>query len=924
MLKDLSAYKTIWSRVAMAFLMITLASCATREIYVLNMDDRPNYDRDKLQAAWSYFNGTDEVKKDRSQALRLFNEVAASDLPEAMFGIALIYQEGYTVESDGSTESLDKNIELAIKWHESAALRSHVPAMNSLATIYLRGLDTDVNYELAYSWYEKAAAKGDSLGMNQLGWMHLNALGVEKDYESALYWFRKSRALGNDAATHNIASMYQEGNGVKKNVKEAKKLYREAARNKFPDSMFALGQVLISENNTDSGLELIKEAANLGSVAAQIELGVFYRDGNIVEKDSKEAVFWLRKAVENGEAAVKVTLGNLYAFGDLNVRDYSRAITLFEDAAAEKDAVAMNQLGLMYEYGYGVALNLKTATDWYKKSMKLGNYTAKSNLAWFYYHGNVFEKDIEKAKTMFEDAAQNGSYFGMHGLGIVLIKKDELREGFKLIKKAAENNIDGAQFDLGIYYRDGEGVTPNTERAIYWIQKSAENLNPEAIHELGGYYYRSYGDIAVDKQEARELFKQAALIGHTSAATDYGLMLLWGQGGAKNESEAKRWLHFAAERGQNNAKYFLGELYQQGSDTFPQDDFIAFDFYKCAADKGHGKARFATHRMYENGWGTSKNPELSRKYLLLAAESGNLDALQKIGKEDAVTKGPTTLTNSSTLKTTGRKFAIVIGVSDYLYLPKNPIEGNPSFLTDLSFADKDARDFVSFLQNESVAGEGWEVIKLIGDKATEVAIKNAIGLVLNRARSTDYVYLFFSGHGWSSPYNANDIYLLGYDSDPNKGIAGVGYEFISREISRSRADHVIAFVDACRSGGYAPSKGNPSPPNQKLFSKIDNELKRGNNKIFFTAGTGLQESWEDPKLKNGVFSHYLVDGLVNANGPEINKNQNDTIEMYELKNWVTQKVEDHTLRNQHMSIQHPDVISPTGEILLEIPVAFRE
>ena len=87
----------------------------------------------------------------------------------------------------------------------------------------------------------------------------------------------------------------------------------------------------------------LQTKAEAGDVAAQLELGKAYLDGNGLPQNDVQAAKWYRQAAELG------------------------------------DAGAQNELGLMYRLGQGVSQNKEEAVRWYSKAAKQGNATAMFN-----------------------------------------------------------------------------------------------------------------------------------------------------------------------------------------------------------------------------------------------------------------------------------------------------------------------------------------------------------------------------------------------------------------------------------------------------------------------------------------------------------------------------------------------------------------
>jgi uncharacterized protein len=89
-------------------------------------------------------------------------------------------------------------------------------------------------------------------------------------------------------------------------------------------------------SQSGASIQELTRRAEAGEVAAQVELGRAYEDGNGVQQNDVEAVQWFRKAAEQGNAP------------------------------------AQNSLGVMYALGRGVERNREEAVRWYRKAAKSG------------------------------------------------------------------------------------------------------------------------------------------------------------------------------------------------------------------------------------------------------------------------------------------------------------------------------------------------------------------------------------------------------------------------------------------------------------------------------------------------------------------------------------------------------------------------
>jgi len=64
----------------------------------------------------------------------------------------------------------------------------------------------------------------------------------------------------------------------------------------------------------------------------------------------------------------------------------------------------------------------------------------------------------------------------------------EFGEAAKWLREAAEQNDPAAQFNLGMLYETGQGVTQNYAEAVKWYREAAERGYPAAQFNLGVFY----------------------------------------------------------------------------------------------------------------------------------------------------------------------------------------------------------------------------------------------------------------------------------------------------------------------------------------------------------------------------------------------------------------------------------------------------
>jgi len=91
-----------------------------------------------------------------------------------------------------------------------------------------------------------------------------------------------------------------------------------------------------------------------------------------------------------------------------------------------------------------------------------------------------------------------------------------MNEVVRQLALAAEQGHADAQYNLGMMYDNGHGVTQDYVRAMEWYRKSANQGNANAQYNLGGMYRNGHG-VLQDYVRAMEWFTKAANQGHPNA-----------------------------------------------------------------------------------------------------------------------------------------------------------------------------------------------------------------------------------------------------------------------------------------------------------------------------------------------------------------------------------------------------------------------
>lgn len=166
--------------------------------------------------------------------------------------------------------------------------------------------------------------------------------------------------------------------------------------------------------------------------------------------------------------------------------------TDFENALREENpnVATIKKIACTYIVGGDVVeQNIPESTMWFQKAAEENDPEALCRLAGAYYYGYGVEQDSHKAITLWKQSIVEGGYpdalldLGLHyhrGEGVPR-NNDHF---FALMIRAAKQGQMMAQYNVGYAYDHGHGVEKNAEKALYWLQLSAEQGYEQAQRYL--------------------------------------------------------------------------------------------------------------------------------------------------------------------------------------------------------------------------------------------------------------------------------------------------------------------------------------------------------------------------------------------------------------------------------------------------------
>ncbi len=179
-------------------------------------------------------------------------------------------------------------------------------------------------------------------------------------------------------------------------------IYCRISFRNFPDDpmiMHHLGRAELAELNTERGLVLVNESAQLNYVPAMIDLAILYAQGRGMGRDYDKAAAWFKKAAQTGHPQAMIYTGLSYIKGLGVDKDYKAAFEWFTKAYEGSNyPEASYQLGIMYEEGLGREIDSIKAVDFYQQAAEGGVQAALYKLYIFYKYGIFVQKDKKMAE----------------------------------------------------------------------------------------------------------------------------------------------------------------------------------------------------------------------------------------------------------------------------------------------------------------------------------------------------------------------------------------------------------------------------------------------------------------------------------------------------------------------------------------------
>lgn len=252
--------------------------------------------REELEIARDYYTGHG-VSRDFTQAAYWYRKAAEQGDPGAQVDIAYLYLKGIGVKADAAQ---------AAKWFERASSSGSPTGKLNLAVLYLRGAGVPQDSRLAISLLTELAKHGDPRGEAYLGFVYMLGEGVARSPHDAEHWFEKAAKQHSPEGDYAMGTLFSLTEGHEHDLQRAAAYLRESAQAGYVPSKHSLGLLLVNHpelpRSQGEAQSLLEAAACGGSWRSSVVLGILYRDGKGVGKDTAMAYRWFMIAGKQGGA----------------------------------------------------------------------------------------------------------------------------------------------------------------------------------------------------------------------------------------------------------------------------------------------------------------------------------------------------------------------------------------------------------------------------------------------------------------------------------------------------------------------------------------------------------------------------------------------------------------------------------------------
>jgi hypothetical protein len=430
------------------------------------------------------------------------------------------------------------------------------------------------------------------------------------------------------------------------------------------------------------------------------------------------------------------------------------------------------------------------------------------------------------SKYMFKNGAiyeGEMSYGKIHGMGTLKFANGDIYKGYWKMNK-----------------REGEGILNTVEGFSYVGTFTNNQLNGAVkVYDLSGGYFEGMWD------------KGFNTAGGTYIQSDgKKIKGFWEESGFKIDKTPVK-----SEAVEYIADCNLVPCGSGKGRMVFEDGSVYTGFFINGLPDGEGECKYVNGDVYKGRWRNGrpagKGHYVYSNGLVLDGEWDNGKYIEQQTATVPISKG--------SYAEGVNIYALIVGASRY------------DHFESLKYTDDDAYRIYAFLKSPEGGAVPEDHIRiLIDESAVAENIYKGLDDIIAMAGKEDLVLIYLAGHGLQGFYVPTDS-----DGYRNR----VEYDVIKDRLSLCQARQKLVIADACYAGSLLAAK-------TPIFESVDLFYKKlsasGGGTAFLLSSKSEEFSLESLGLRQGLFSHYLIEGLKG----EADTNKDKLVSLDELYAYV--------------------------------------
>lgn len=494
------------------------------------------------------------------------------------------------------------------------------------------GKPRDIHF--AYRCLKYASDFGVAKAIGLQGLMYYEGLEVKKDTVHGLKLLTAAAEAGDIISIYKLINLNQSERNNSPNADRWQNVLinriEEAISEGITEAFYLKSHLLsagyLYDKDVDEAFNLMFEAARRRSPKGQYHLALMFKDGIGTTQNEESFMYWLKTSSNNGYYEAKGKLVCILSNG-LSKYD-SSTFELLKSSYDQGCTDVYWCLAQAYMYGFGTAKNEEKAYPLYIQAAENDISEAQEKLCADYFKGNeVLPKDYkecvkwgekalshgkrdirfelayasselgysERSKELYLELSNEGNHAAMNNYACEI---SDVKEKIEWFQKASDMGDDYGSWNLGKYYRDGNGVPQDIKKAINLFTIAADKGHTGAMRDLALLHRYGRG-IEKDCLEAEQWYKKAIEKGKKEWITELADFYLEETGIADNFAKAILCYKKAVEINNVYASYKLGEIYEKGNGV-DVNYASAIYWYRKAALKDYNPAKESLKRLHAN------------------------------------------------------------------------------------------------------------------------------------------------------------------------------------------------------------------------------------------------------------------------------------------------------------------------------------